>query len=663
MRLEMGLYWCEVLIKGLLAKRVQQKLAPFGVGIAFTGSISALLLQSRYVDAAPCCTKANAVTSTSLSEASEESKNPIRNIQSLKETGGLEQDSSTVPTLPFENGYSPRRFGNGYAEGKPLLYPSVSPPEYEYKNAFSTKTLSALSSAAIFPLQSSFAGLHPASSLRAATLSLTRAIASDVRSIKNGQPSSASLVVLDDLQALEQDSLSCLSQVGDCKQASGNEELPHPASVSKAASGLLAKEEQVSQDSLLRVEDFSPSALASLSPSKLMLLKGESFTPEIFLPAQVPNVPPPALSQNLQPNPNQERFLQSPSTPAPLTPDLNQPAQPLPTPRVEIPDSTSPTQPPSTPTPQPSPTPAPTQPSPTPTPTTQPNVQTIQVQKIKVTRSTVFSPDQLNPIVQPYEGRTLTLEQLREVADKITQLYLDRGYITSRAILVDQTFTDGVVEIAVVEGSLEDIKVEGTRRVKPGYIRSRVQLGAGKPLNTGKLEDQLRLLRADPLFENVEASLRAGTGVGQSILIVRVVEANPFEGSVGIDNYSPPSVGSERLGLNLLYRNLTGHGDEIAASYYHTTTSGADSFDFSYRIPLNPMNGSLQLRAAPSRNKITQESSRFLGIRGQSELYEIRFRQPLIRSPREEFALSLGFTYQEGQTFIFNDVPFAFGIG
>jgi hemolysin activation/secretion protein len=109
--------------------------------------------------------------------------------------------------------------------------------------------------------------------------------------------------------------------------------------------------------------------------------------------------------------------------------------------------------------------------------------------------------------VQPYEGRTLTLEQLREVADKITQLYLDQGYITSRAILANQVIPpDGVVEIAVIEGSLQDIQVEGTRRVKPGYIRSRVQLGTSKPLNTGKLEDQLRLLRADPLFENVEAS-------------------------------------------------------------------------------------------------------------------------------------------------------------
>lgn len=337
------------------------------------------------------------------------------------------------------------------------------------------------------------------------------------------------------------------------------------------------------------------------------------------LQAQNPSLTPPVPPGNLQPNPNQDRFLQPSPTPAPVPTDSKPAVTPSPT---------------GTPTPVPSP------------PTTAP--QTIQVQKINVTGSTVFGTEQLNPIVQPFEGRSLTTEQLREVADKITQLYLDRGYITSRAILTDQTISNGIVEIRVIEGSLEEITIEGTgkRRVNDSYIRSRVQLGAKTPLNTGQLEDQLRLLRADPLFENIEASLRAGSAIGKSKLIVRVTEANFFEGSVGIDNYSPPSVGSERLGLNLLYRNLTGHGDAIAASYYHTTRSGADNWDFTYRLPVNPMNGTLQLRTSLNTNKIVESAFSFFDIQGDSQLYEISFSQPIVRSPREEFSLSLGFAYQ-----------------
>jgi hemolysin activation/secretion protein len=269
-----------------------------------------------------------------------------------------------------------------------------------------------------------------------------------------------------------------------------------------------------------------------------------------------------------------------------------------------------------------------------------------------VVGSTRFTPEDFAAIVQPVEGRAATLEELRQIADQITQLYLDRGYITSRAVLVEQVIAEGVVQIQVIEGALEAIEVQGNRRVNGEYIRSRIRLGATVPLSQSSLEDQLRLLRLDPLFENVEASLRAGSGLGQSILTVRVTEADPLFGSVSVDNYSPPSVGSERVGIELGYRSLTGLGDELVGSYYRSTTGGSNVFDFSYRIPVNPMNGTIQLRAAPSDYEITDEAFASFDIEGNADLYELSFRQPLVRSPREELALSLGLTYRDGETLI-----------
>ncbi|MGG6297319.1 ShlB/FhaC/HecB family hemolysin secretion/activation protein [Leptolyngbya sp. AN02str] len=273
----------------------------------------------------------------------------------------------------------------------------------------------------------------------------------------------------------------------------------------------------------------------------------------------------------------------------------------------------------------------------------------VQVDEIEVIGSTIFQEDDFAPIVQPYEGRSLTLEELRTVADALTQLYLDEGYLTSRAILVDQTIADGVVQFRVLEGSLERIDIEGNRRVNDAYIRSRIALGGGTPLSQRDLEDQLRLLRLNPLFDNVEASLRAGTGIGQSILVVRVAESRPFFGQVGIDNFSPPSVGSERMGVELGYRSPLGFGDGLLASYRRTTTGGANVYDLRYRIPVNPMDGTLELRAAPSDYRLDFQG---LSVEGDADIYEISFRQPLVRSPRQEFALSLGFTYRNGETVI-----------
>ncbi|WP_341527960.1 ShlB/FhaC/HecB family hemolysin secretion/activation protein [Nostoc sp. UHCC 0302] len=289
----------------------------------------------------------------------------------------------------------------------------------------------------------------------------------------------------------------------------------------------------------------------------------------------------------------------------------------------------------------------------------------IRVRKFQVIGSTVFSESDFNRVLQPFAGRELTIEEIRKAADAVTQLYLNQRYINSRAIAEMQqpNSTDGIVVIRVIEGRLTNIEIEGTRRLNPAYIRSRVKLGAGIPLNSVKLEEQLRLLRLDPLFTNVEASLRPTGKIGQSTLIVRVQEANSLIGSIGVDNYSPPSIGAERFGFELRDRNLTGNGDELAGSYYRSFSGGSNIFDVSYQIPVNAMNGKVQIRYAGNRNEITEPEFKQLGIQADQDLYEINYRQPLVRSPREEFALSLGFTYQNGQTFIFNNQPFSFGIG
>ncbi|MEG4029795.1 MULTISPECIES: ShlB/FhaC/HecB family hemolysin secretion/activation protein [unclassified Microcoleus] len=340
-------------------------------------------------------------------------------------------------------------------------------------------------------------------------------------------------------------------------------------------------------------------------------------------PSLPPNLPPPPT----EPDPNRDRFLQPAPQPSPEPP--------------QVPPTVAP-------------------PSPSPVPPTLPNTP-IEVQKIQVVGSTILSQDEINALVNPLEGRSTTLEQLKQIADKITEIYLNRGYITSRAVLPPQTITAGVVQIQVIEGKLARIEVEGTKRLNPSYIRSRIRLGAGMPLSTASLEDQLRLLRVDPLFDNVEASLRAGDNEGESILIVRISEANPFQPTFSIDNYSPPSVGSERLGVSLRHRNITGNGDELAGAYYRSL-GDSDVFDFSYRVPLNAMNGTLQLRAAPNRNSIVQEPFDTFDISGKSHLFEVSYRQPLRRTPIEEFALSAGFTYQTGRTFVAGE-PTPFGIG
>lgn len=286
------------------------------------------------------------------------------------------------------------------------------------------------------------------------------------------------------------------------------------------------------------------------------------------------------------------------------------------------------------------------------------------IKKVVLVGNTVLTDEDLAPILQPLAGKSLTPEQVQATAEEITKLYISKGYVTSLAKFdPSDSIVDGVAPIKAIEGQLEKIDILGTVQTNPDYVRSRLLIGSTNVFNAIRIEDQLRLLRSDPLFSKVTSNLKPATTVGNSILVVKVEEANQLSGSVSFDNYSPVSVGSERMGASLNYRNLTGSGDLLAASYYRSTTGGSNLYDFSYTIPVNPMNGTIAFRYAPNNYRITDPAFAALNIRGASSLYDIAYRQPLTRTAREEFALTLGFAYQTGQTFLFENLAIPFGIG
>lgn len=291
-------------------------------------------------------------------------------------------------------------------------------------------------------------------------------------------------------------------------------------------------------------------------------------------------------------------------------------------------------------------------------------VTAVTIQDIQVQGSTVFSEDTLEAIVAPFEGKTLSPEEIQSITDAVTQLYLNNGYFTSRAQVGNQTIDDsGILVIEITEGQA-DIVVEWLTEkhfLQESYIRDR--LPSIHPLNTLKLEDELKLLRVDPLLDTIEARLKRGNGEQPDVLTVQVREAPNFHGSFNADNYSPPSIGGERFSLNLAARNLSGRGDQLSATYRTTVTGGLHSLDTFYAVPLNAKNGTLSLQGTWDFTKITQPPFDVLEITGDRQRYALNFRQPIWRTPKEEFSVSAAFVYTEGQTFVFGDIPTPFGLG
>lgn len=294
-------------------------------------------------------------------------------------------------------------------------------------------------------------------------------------------------------------------------------------------------------------------------------------------------------------------------------------------------------------------------------PTAPPLRGTITVSRFEVTGSTVFKAEEFAEVTAPFTNRPLSFAELLQVRDEITKYYVDRGYITSGAFLPPQRMAEGVVEIAVIEGEVEEIDVQVKGRLNPGYVRSRVALGAKTPLQVDRLVQALQLLQLNPLIENISAELAAGTRSGTSLLEIEVTSAPTFRTVLKYDNGRVPSVGTDRRQVAFQETSLLGLGDALTISY--TNTDGSNSLDeASYRIPINARNGTLGLFFKISENEVIEEPFDQLDIESDSRDYEISYRQPLIETPTKELALGLIAARRESDTRLLGE-PFPLSPG
>lgn len=281
----------------------------------------------------------------------------------------------------------------------------------------------------------------------------------------------------------------------------------------------------------------------------------------------------------------------------------------------------------------------------------------ITVTQFVVAGNTVFTQADFDAVTATFRNRPISLTELFQARSAITQLYVDKGYITSGAFIPTQQLKNGAVEIKVVEGRLEGINVTGTTRLNPGYIRSRVGLGTQSPLNRNTLLESLRLLQLDPLIKNLSAELSAGTRPGESLLELKVTEAQSFDARVTFDNSRSPSVGTDRRRVSIFEGNLLGFGDAVSVGY--TNTNGSNGLDLSYTVPLSPHNTTLAFSFGASGSRVLEKPFDVLNIKSRSQYYEVTLRQPLKQSPSEEFSLGLtGSVRQSSASFLDDQVPF-----
>ncbi|ANG91372.1 ShlB/FhaC/HecB family hemolysin secretion/activation protein [Enterobacteriaceae bacterium 155047] len=276
------------------------------------------------------------------------------------------------------------------------------------------------------------------------------------------------------------------------------------------------------------------------------------------------------------------------------------------------------------------------------------------ITRIELSGSTLLSAPAKNRLLAPWLNQCLDVTRLNKLTDAVSSWYISRGYITSRAFLTEQDLTSGVLHLAVLEGKLQQIRLEGVpaRTLKmtfPGL--------EGKILNLRDIEqgmEQLNRVRKTP----VEIEILPGDQQGYSVVNLTATPEFPLTGSVSFDNSGQKSTGTGQLNGALFGNNLLGLADKwfISGGRSSDFSNSGDAQNFAAGVSIPYGYGLLDYSYSWSNYLSTIDNNGyFWRSTGDTETHRLNGSWVLFRNGDIKTGVSAGITHRINHNYL-NDV-------
>jgi len=177
---------------------------------------------------------------------------------------------------------------------------------------------------------------------------------------------------------------------------------------------------------------------------------------------------------------------------------------------------------------------------------------------------------------------------LKELLTQRNEAYMQDGYVTTKAYLKPQNINDGSIELSLVKGMVEKI-VDSENNVSNGKILTAFLGQENRQLNLRDIETSLEMLNRVPSID-AAFEIKPGSSVGQSIIVVKTKESNPYHLTLGLSgqetiNDAEPYVTSSfsidnLLGINDIF-SFRLNGSSVQEEYQSTKGK-----EFNYAFPL-----------------------------------------------------------------------------
>lgn len=277
------------------------------------------------------------------------------------------------------------------------------------------------------------------------------------------------------------------------------------------------------------------------------------------------------------------------------------------------------------------------------------NTKGVFVNSVEVAPSEILTKEEINKLVQPIVGKNVFIEDIQKVIDSINNLYAEKGFVTARAFLPEQTVENGNIYIALTESKIGSITVEQNKWTKDGYITSRLPQKEGELFDIVELEKDVLDFNRYNEGVKLTANLKAGEKPGTTDIELVADENFPFHIMGIMDNAGRYNTGSIRGGAMIYADSLFGHRDRMSLGSYFSR--GAQSPFFDYNFPVNKHDGRVGFMFSSTFADVKYGPLVPLKIGSNAYQYSLYYTQPLVRKPGFELKAYGGLNYKRARTF------------
>lgn len=250
--------------------------------------------------------------------------------------------------------------------------------------------------------------------------------------------------------------------------------------------------------------------------------------------------------------------------------------------------------------------------------------------------NTVFTNQQLHKIYQEQLNKKITTTDLQNIANTITLLYRDQGYILTQVVIPPQKIdSKGIAKLQIIEGYISNIIIQGSKTKNIDRLLEQYghRIKKSRPLNA-KILERYALLANDIPGATVKTIISSSESTPGAADLTFIVEDKTINWGLGANNYNAPVLGPIQINASAYVNNAT-IGSQTGIS---SVVSGSDSrliylaLQHRQAVNDNGLNWDYSFSNTKTKPDLTKIGLEDLYIPGEAFLFVTNMRYPIIRS-------------------------------